>query len=440
MLLTLLVGCTSYHKKPIDIGADLAAWRARSADDARVRSRAKSEGVAYAPSDGLGLNEATMLALVLNPGARIARLKAKAVAASAGLAGRWKDPALSTELQRAIGTGSSPWIARAGLTLTLPFSGRLSAEADGAMAQASAARFAALVVENDLRLAVASAWFDLAQATESRALLEAYLEALTPMLVRAEALSAAGELPSEQLGILQIEAATRRIELAQSVAHAQALHERLLALLGLTVEAQVKLVPQFEQSPVSEAPAGWPQRQVRVQFKLAEYEAAEHAVRREVARQYPDITLTPSFESDRGQSLIGLGLGLIPIPAFNRNKRAIADARGRREVLRVQVEAALQAVVSKTRQVQILVRASVDRLLALEALVQQIDTQLARLITLADHGELDVLVLRHVLQSGLQNQLAATEARQQQALERARLALLYAVIPTPPLNANGDAR
>jgi outer membrane protein TolC len=61
---------------------------------------------------------------------------------------------------------------------------------------------------------------------------------------------------------------------------------------------------------------------------LADYAAAEHALRLEVAKQYPDVTLGPGYDYNSGQNRWQLGVSL-PVP-FNRNHGPIAEAESRR--------------------------------------------------------------------------------------------------------------
>lgn len=436
--LCALTGCTRYQRQPFDVRAELDAWRALDVDDSRVADRARAEGVDYVPADGLTLSEAIALALVLNPSARVARLEADAVAAGAGFAGRWADPDLGAEVRRVIGTGSSPWIISPSLTLTLPLSGRVGAEQDRAEADASAAHLAALAVEEETRLAVSRAWFDLTRARQNAELMRAYVAALEPIAEQVDALSAAGELPLGSRAILAVELATARLDMQRAEASARQHRAEVIELMGLTPQADVTLQPAFDPSfePV-EPPPGWPERHPRIQQRLAEYAAGEHTVRREVAGQYPDITLSPTMEFDRGQTSVGLGFGLIRLPIFNRNQLGIAEARGRRAVLRARTSAALQSLVARAERTRDLEASAAERLAILDALAGELEGELDRLVQLALQGELDVLVLRQLLQNGLQARRARVDARHEQAVARAELAALLAVVPESDSTALG---
>lgn len=63
---------------------------------------------------------------------------------------------------------------------------------------------------------------------------------------------------------------------------------------------------------------------------LAEYSAAEAALRLEVAKRYPDVTLGPGFLYDQGDRKFTLGL-TVSLPVFNQNQGPIAEAEARRK-------------------------------------------------------------------------------------------------------------
>jgi outer membrane protein TolC len=63
---------------------------------------------------------------------------------------------------------------------------------------------------------------------------------------------------------------------------------------------------------------------------LAAYQAAEAAVRLEVARQFPDVQLGPGFRWRETERRWVFDFG-VPIPLLNRNEGPIAEAVARRE-------------------------------------------------------------------------------------------------------------
>lgn len=79
----------------------------------------------------------------------------------------------------------------------------------------------------------------------------------------------------------------------------------------------------------------------------ARYEVAERELHLEIAKQYPDFRIGPSFERDVGEvkNVMGLTLG-IEIPVFDRNQQAIATALKRREEIRVKYSAAANTALA----------------------------------------------------------------------------------------------
>jgi outer membrane protein TolC len=62
---------------------------------------------------------------------------------------------------------------------------------------------------------------------------------------------------------------------------------------------------------------------------LADYSAIESALQLEVAKQYPDIHLSPGYEFDQGDNKWGVGLSM-ELPILNHNRGPIAEAAARR--------------------------------------------------------------------------------------------------------------
>jgi outer membrane protein TolC len=62
---------------------------------------------------------------------------------------------------------------------------------------------------------------------------------------------------------------------------------------------------------------------------LSQYAASEAALQLEVAKQYPDVHLSPGYEFDQGDNKWSLGL-TVTLPVLNQNRGGIAEAEARR--------------------------------------------------------------------------------------------------------------
>lgn len=63
---------------------------------------------------------------------------------------------------------------------------------------------------------------------------------------------------------------------------------------------------------------------------LASYSAAQFALQREIAAQFPDLSIGPGYELDQGEGKWSLGLR-VTLPIFHQNQGPIAVAQARRE-------------------------------------------------------------------------------------------------------------
>jgi outer membrane protein TolC len=62
---------------------------------------------------------------------------------------------------------------------------------------------------------------------------------------------------------------------------------------------------------------------------LAQFAASQSALQLEIAKQYPDVHLSPGYEFDQGDNKWSLGLS-VTLPVFNQNRGAIGEAAAKR--------------------------------------------------------------------------------------------------------------
>lgn len=101
-----------------------------------------------------------------------------------------------------------------------------------------------------------------------------------------------------------------------------------------------------------------------IRIALERYATAEAKLKLEIAKQYPDITISPGYTYEFGNQVWSLGLsGLLTL--LNKNKLAIAEATQLREVEAAQFEALQSNVIAEASA------ANAKRIQAEQALVQQ---------------------------------------------------------------------
>lgn len=437
-LLTIAGGCRAYEASPLDLPAHGDAWRARSPADEPVREFAEriahardDESTVFDPSDGLSLAEAELVALVYNPDLRIARLRAGVAAATAEHAGLWDDPEFAIDVLRITENVSNPWVITPGLAITIPISGRLQAEksrADAAM-RAELSR----IVEDEWRVRrdLAIAWSEWSAAMlrldEQRRL----LDSIGSMVSTADRLADAGELPRTEATLFAIERAQREYQRRRLAGEVEEAEQRVRALMGLAPEAPLALTPSLDPGfAVSEVDS--PGDHPTLARLREEYEVAEQTLRREIRKQYPDLTIGPLYESDEGQSKVGF-LGAIPIPILNANRQGIAEAESLREVARAAFETEYERLVGAIAAANALARSlRNERAHIVDEIVPLIDRQLVDARRLLELGEGGSLVLLESIVRAHDTKMHLIDVRLDEARSSAVLRYLSNAPTHPP--------
>jgi outer membrane protein TolC len=80
--------------------------------------------------------------------------------------------------------------------------------------------------------------------------------------------------------------------------------------------------------------------------ELAQYAAADEALKLEIAKQYPDINLADGYSWEGGENIFELGPSAV-LPVFNQNQGPIAEAEARRREVAAQVLAMQAGVIEQ---------------------------------------------------------------------------------------------
>lgn len=415
-------GCQSYEPRPLDLPAARQAWENRSPSDENVRQFAQrltnaehASGRRHAepfnPADGLTLAEAEPVALVFNRDLRLARLQANVTRATAENAGRWEDPIAGLDIERIVSGVSEPWVIAGTVGLTLPVSGRLAVERERASAEHDAQLRRLVAREWATRAALRELWMEWSAQSHRARLAEEHAERLGRVVALAGQQEQAGVMTRLDARVFSVEFAGSQADVIAARARAHELKLQLFDLLGLSPRSEVQLVESIAfQSQSTNSPA-WPAEvdagNAELSVVRAEYEVAERSLRLEVRKQYPDLTIGPGYGSDQGDDRILLGVSL-PVPAWNRNRQAIAEATANRELARGRFESTFEHLSG-------MLGIARSRYEASRAVREVIET---RVIPLADEQEADV---RRVAELGRVDALLLLQAIKSQHDAKVRL-------------------
>ena len=125
---------------------------------------------------------------------------------------------------------------------------------------------------------------------------------------------------------------------------------------------------------------------------LADYAAAEAALRLEVAKQYPDIHLNPGYQLDAGENKWALGVGLT-LPILNQNRGAIHEAEAKRKVASAKFDAVQAKALADVERALAGVSSARAKLATTNGLLEEQDRQIQSLNRIIAAGEGDKLAL-----------------------------------------------
>jgi outer membrane protein TolC len=427
-----LAGCQRYAPEPLDLSAHNRAIESRDPASSEVVAYAeqlvRQSGdvpARYDPADGLSLEEAELVALFFNPQLRTARLRARVPLAGAAEAGRWEDPQLNVDAERIIESVEHPWVVGGVISLTLPLSGRLRIEKEMARTSAEVEQLRVLAQERQLLAELRTAWLEWSATAEQAALTRALLNELDAILQTAEKLRAAGELDPLDARLFRIERLTQAGRLQLLEAQGREEEIALKSRLGLSPAADVRLMPSLiaprRGAAATQKAAGLLELHPRLRVARAEYEMAERTLQLEIRRQYPDLAVGGGFASDEGAERLLGGIGL-PLPLWNRNRRAIAEATAAREAARAAVEAEYEQLLAEMAGARAALDAAAARREFVETeLAPLVDEQLAAARQLGRLGNYNTLVLLEALKAGYEAKAEVVQARLKMGLATARI-------------------
>jgi outer membrane protein TolC len=193
---------------------------------------------------------------------------------------------------------------------------------------------------------IAQRQYKLAQAYESAS-------ELTAQLIQERVIAGSASGPGLNLALANLAGA--RLKMAQAQSQVPETLDALAEALGLPVEHVAGVAftwPTLEHLPAEAFLTSDGVQQLallnRIDLRrmLAQYAAADEALRLEVARQYPDINLGGGYSWEVGENIFQL-LPIISLPLMNQNQGPIAEASGKRTELAAEFTQLQQRIVAQ---------------------------------------------------------------------------------------------
>lgn len=434
--LCLAGGCVRYHAQPLRPEESEAAFARRSLADAGVvevgRPRVADEPATQPASTRPAvasviwdLESLTRAALYLHPDMAVARAHAATVRAGERTAGEMPNPTFSFAPEYATNPGGiTPWILGGALDVPIETAGKRGIRMDESRALTAAARLeldeAAWRVRGRVRDALAEYLF----VQDETALWDKEVKSRTAYVAVLEARLEAGEAGRAEVDVARIDLLTARQARRAAEGRRGDAAAKLAGAIGIPVgglEGATFVWPGVGQfAPLDEGAARSLQaagllNRMDVRRALAEYAAAEAALRLEVAKQYPDVHLSPGYQFDQGTNKIQLGFSLT-LPVFNQNGGAIGEAAARRAELGGKFLALQAQVIGETESAVARYRSALGELAEADSQIEVLGRQLAAGRRALEAGEQDRLTVSGIeLQQDVASRLRLDAVRKAQS-------------------------
>ncbi len=345
---TLLAACAcgcarqSYKEKPLDPAATVLDYERRSlaSDALRTYFEAQGQPIAPWPPARWDLPALTFAAVYYHPEIELARARARVSAAETSTS-RTRMPISITarpEYNTKAGEGETPWGMGVLVGLPIDIGGKRDKRTEQLARIEDAVNLEVGVATWRVRSRLRRHFVELYVADRTRQAIELEQQERRLLLVLMEKREAAGyasatDVSAVRLKVVETEvalrrAAVRRDQALAGVAEAVSVPLQEIGRVELDFSALASPMTPPARDDVSRAAL---LNRIDLRRKLADYAAAEAAVKLEVARQYPDVTLLPGYFWDADESIWSIAfLGLLPPAA--RTKALIRESEARREV------------------------------------------------------------------------------------------------------------
>lgn len=327
-----LASCVTFQERPLVAEETGAVFSGRSLDDGGLNTflaEQKASGRSWT------VDQLALAATYFHPDLSLARAEAAEAGAAVLTARQRPNPVFTFSPQwTSSPVAFTPWFINPSLSLPVETARKRSRRTEQAMAAAEAARWRVSARAWQARSRVRAAMLEVHGAKENIRLLQTE-EALHDEAIRKlTAQMEAGEV--SQFELTQARLMINRARLARQDAERLAAtgEARLAAAVGVPLTALRNVDLDFSTfRSLGSIKPDQCRRQALTQRAdlmalLADYASAESALKLELAKQYPDINLSPGYDYNSGQNRWQLGLNFeLPL---NGNRGPIAEAEARR--------------------------------------------------------------------------------------------------------------
>ena len=341
----LLGGCARFHSKPLSPAATAAALEGRALTNAVLKAFLEEnlhQSLTDWPMEKWDFDTLTLVAFFYNPTLEVARADWRVATAGETTAAARPNPTVTASgIYEPAAGAFSPWIPGVVFDLPLETMGKRRYRTEQARHLSESARLdlasAAWQVRSRLRLSL----LDYVSARQRLALVQGQLALRREQATRLEQQLQAGAISRFELNTAQLALVRANADLADAQRAVGEALPRLAEALGVPADALegVAFDLDLTSAAAAETMTSTEARDLALRGRsdvlgaLAQYAASQSALQLEIAKQYPDIHLSPGYSWNAGSTgehdwQVGATLEL---PLLNHNQGAVAEALAKRE-------------------------------------------------------------------------------------------------------------
>jgi len=403
----IFCGCATYQPEPLNPAEVARQFESRSLANAglcRYLSTNAAAKPSVCPPPDWNLETLTLAGFYFSPDMAVAGAQVRTADAAIVTAGARPNPVVGLGPQYDVRSSPnfSPWaLGFFSLDLPIETAGKRGYRIAQADRLADAARLAAGETAWTVRSRIRAALLQYLLDARRSDLAAQEQDALARTAALVAARVKAGEVSQPELDLALSIMQNARIRAAGAEARVPADRNALAAAIGLPVTALDDA--KFDWAALDNPPdeqslaADTVQRlallnRIDLRRELAQYAAADEAVKLEIAKQYPDLRLAGGYSWEGGDNIFELGPSMA-LPIFNQNQGPIAAAEARRKEIAAQFLAMQTGIIAESRTALINYRGALASLDAARSAAKYQARRYDQAVRAAAAGESDAVAL-----------------------------------------------
>src|SRR5437867_3763987 len=428
ILLCLVAGCARFQHQPLAPAETAGSLESRSLDSPALKSFLE-KNLHRESTNWLALSwdfeSLTLAAFFYNPSLDVARAQWAVAQGGKITAGQRPNPTLNITPGYDTTTRTpSPWIPLGSLDVPIETAGKRKYRIAHATGLSEAARLNIASAAWQVRSGVKRSLVELNAAREMETLLRGRQDLQAENVRLIEGQHDAGAVSAFEVTQAAIAADSARLALREAERQQAEALVQLATAIGLPASALEGVKFSFEglsqfprEGSVAEARRQALLNRSDILSALAEYAASQSALQLEIAKQYPDVHLSPGYQYDQGDNKWSLGI-TVELPVLNRNEGPIAEAKAKRTEVATRFNALQAGVLSDIDHALAGYHAALRKQADADELLVRIQKQEQRSRSIFEAGEIskaDLVAQRLQLSTSAQARLEA-KIKSQRAL------------------------